>query len=251
VRPNRLKDIWKNDRAASNFWLGLPTSLGAEIAAHQGWDSLTIDMQHGQIDYAAMCALLTAISTTDAVPLVRVPWNAPGDIMRAADAGAYGIICPNIETVEECERFVGACRYAPMGYRSVGPRRAMLYAGADYMTYANDTVLAIAQIETARGVANMTAIAAVKGLDMLYVGPSDLGLSLGRAPKADQTDPVVTEAIDAILRCAKEAGLRAGIYCRSVEYACAMAAKGFDLMTVTSDENLLSAGTEALARFSA
>jgi 4-hydroxy-2-oxoheptanedioate aldolase len=246
-----LKDIWKTGRAASNLWLGLPTSLGAEIVAHQGWDSLTIDMQHGQIDYAAMCAMLTAISTTDAVPLVRVPWNAPGDIMRAADAGAYGIICPNIETAEECECFVGACRYAPMGYRSVGPRRAMLYGGPDYMTHANDTVLVAAQIETAKGLANMTAIAAVKGLDMLYVGPSDLGLSLGRSPKADQTDPVVTDAIDAILRCAKEAGLQAGIYCRSVDYARAMAAKGFDLVTVTSDDGLLSAGAEVLARFSA
>jgi 4-hydroxy-2-oxoheptanedioate aldolase len=246
-----LKDIWKGARAASNFWLGLPTGLGAEIAAHQGWDSLTVDMQHGQIDYAAMCAMLTAISTTDAVPLVRVPWNVPGDIMRVADAGAYGVICPNIETAEECERFVGACRYAPLGYRSVGPRRAMLYAGADYMTHANDTVLAIAQIETAKGLANVRTIAAVKGLDMLYVGPSDLGLSLGRSPRADQTDPIVVEAIDAILRCAKEAGLRAGIYCRSVEYARDMALKGFDLVTVTSDEALLSAGAEARARFSA
>jgi 4-hydroxy-2-oxoheptanedioate aldolase len=198
-----------------------------------------------------MCAILTAISTTDAVPLVRVPWNAPGDIMRAADAGAYGIICPNIESGEECERFVGACRYAPIGYRSVGALRATLYAGADYMAHANYTVLAIAQIETAKGLANMHAIAAVKGLDMLYVGPSDLGLSLGRAPKADQTDPVVTDAIDAILRCAKGAGLRAGIYCRSVEYARGMAAKGFDLVTVTSDENLLSAGAKTLAQFSA
>jgi 4-hydroxy-2-oxoheptanedioate aldolase len=246
-----LKQVWKAGRAASNFWLGLPAALGAEIAAHQGWDSLTIDMQHGQIDYAAMCAMLTAISTTEAVPLVRVPWNEPGDIMRAADAGAYGIICPNIETAEECERFVGACRYAPMGYRSVGPRRAMLYGGADYMAHANDTVLAIAQIETAKGLANMQAIAAVEGLDMLYVGPSDLGLSLGRSPKADQTDPIVVEAIETILRCAKDAGLRAGIYCRSVPYARDMAAKGFDLVTVISDEALLSAGAEVHARFSA
>lgn len=251
MRPNRLKDIWKSGRTASNFWLGLPTSLGAEIAAHQGWDSLIIDMQHGQIEYAAMSAILTAISTTDAVPLVRVPWNSPGDLMRAADAGAYGVICPNIESAEECERFVGACRYAPMGYRSVGPLRATLYAGADYMAHANDTVLAIAQIETVKGLANMTAIAAVKGLDMLYVGPSDLGLSLGRAPKPDQTDPVVVEAIDAILSCAKQTGLRAGIYCRTVEYARAMAAKGFDLVTVTSDQHLLAAGAESLARFSA
>lgn len=251
MRPNRLKDIWKSGRAASNFWLSLPTALGAEIAAHQGWDSLIVDMQHGQIDYDAMCAMLTAISTTDAVPLVRVPWNTPGDIMRAADAGAYGVICPNIETGEECERFVGACRYAPLGYRSVGPLRAALYGGADYITHANDTVLAVAQIETAKGLANMTAIAAVKGLDMLYVGPSDLGLSLGRAAKPDQTDPVVVEAIDAILNCAKQAGLRAGIFCQTVEYARAMAAKGFDLVTVTYDQHLLAGGAGALARFSA
>ena len=164
MRLNRLKDIWKSGRAASNFWLGLPTSLGAEIAAHQGWDSLIIDMQHGQIDYAAMCAMLTAISTTDAVPLVRVPWNTPGDIMRAADAGAYGVICPNIETLEECERFIGACRYAPMGYRSVGPLRATLYAGADYMAHANETVLAIAQIETVKGLAECSTALVMSSL---------------------------------------------------------------------------------------
>ena len=249
MRANRLKDIWQAGKPASNFWLSLPTALGAEIVAHQGWDSLTIDMQHGQIGYEAMCQMLTAISTTDAVPLVRVPWNAPGDIMRAADAGAYGLICPNIETAEECERFVGACRYAPAGYRSVGPGRAMLYAGADYMAHANETVLAIAQVETAKGLVNVDEIARVKGLDMLYVGPSDLGLSLGRTPKADQTDPVVVDAIDKILASATAAGLRAGIYCRAVAYARAMAKKGFDLVTVASDEALLSAGAEIRKNF--
>jgi 4-hydroxy-2-oxoheptanedioate aldolase len=251
MRPNLLKKIWNDGRAASNFWATLPTALGAEIAAHGGWDSITIDMQHGQIDTAAMWAMLTAISTTDVVPLVRVPWNTPGDIMRALDGGAYGIVCPNIETAEECERFVGACRYAPQGTRSVGPRRAVLYAGDDYMAHANDTILTIAQVETAKGVKNMDAIAAVKGLDMLYVGPSDLGLSLGRAAKADQTDPVVVEAIDAILACAKRASLKAGIFCKSVGYSRAMAAKGFDLVTVTSDEALLMGGAEAARNFSA
>lgn len=251
MRPNRLKEIWQSGRAASNLWLGLPTALGAEIAAHQGWDSLTVDMQHGQIDYAAMCAMLTAISTTKAVPLVRVPWNSPGDVMRAADAGAYGVICPNIESREECERFVGACRYAPAGYRSVGPRRAVLYAGADYLAHANDTVLTIAQVETAKGLQNVADIASVARLDVLYVGPTDLGLSLGRTAKPDQTDPVVVEAIDAILAAAKKAGIVAGIYCRSVAYARAMVEKGFALVTVVSDDALLAAGAEILAKFCA
>ena len=249
MRPNRLRDLWKSGKAATNCWLTLPGGLATEILAHQGWDSLTIDMQHGQSDYAQMCAMLTAISTTSAVPLVRVPWNAAGDVMRALDAGAYGVICPNIESRAECEQFVGACRYAPAGYRSVGPKRAVIYGGADYMGKANETLLTIVQIETAKGLANVAEIASVKGLDMLYVGPTDLGLSLGREARADQTDPVVVEAIDNILAAAKSAGLAAGIYCRTAAYAKAMIAKGFDLVTATSDEFLLSAGADIAAQF--
>jgi 4-hydroxy-2-oxoheptanedioate aldolase len=249
MRPNRLREAWTAGRAVTNIWLTLPGSLATEILAHQGWDSLTIDLQHGQADYAAMCAMLTAISTTDAVPLVRVPWNDPGDIMRALDAGAYGIICPNVDTAEECERFVSACRYAPAGTRSVGPKRAMLYGGADYLSKANETLLTIAQVESAKALANVHAIAAVKGLDMIFIGPTDLGLSLGREPKADQTDPVVVKAIDEILAAAKSASKRAAIYCKSVAYSKAMIAKGFDFVVVTSDEALLSAGAAVAEQF--
>ncbi|HEX4302100.1 MAG TPA: aldolase/citrate lyase family protein [Rhizomicrobium sp.] len=249
MRPNRLREAWNAGRAVTNIWLTLPGSLATEILSHQGWDSLTIDLQHGQADYAAMCAMLTAMSTTDAVPLVRVPWNDPGDIMRALDAGAYGVICPNVDTAEECERFVSACRYAPAGTRSVGPKRAMLYGGSDYLSKANETLLTIAQVESAKALANVHAIAAVKGLDVIFIGPTDLGLSLGREPKADQTDPVVVKAIDDILAAAKAAGKRAAIYCKSVEYSKAMIAKGFDFVVVTSDEALLSAGAAQAAQF--
>jgi 4-hydroxy-2-oxoheptanedioate aldolase len=249
VLHNRLLDIWRDGKPAGNCWLSLGHPYATELVAHQGWDSLTIDMQHGLADYGAMCAMLTAISTGKSAPLVRIPWNEPGDVMRALDAGAVGIICPNIETGEECARFVGACRYAPMGYRSVGPRRAALYGGADYMKTANETMLAIVQVETAKGLANVEEIAAVKGLDMLYVGPSDLGLSLGREPRADQTDPIVVEAIDKILATAKKAKLKAGIYCRNADYAEAMMKKGFDLVTVTSDEAMLATGASVAKRF--
>ncbi|MEJ1967418.1 MAG: aldolase/citrate lyase family protein [Rhizomicrobium sp.] len=249
MRPNRLREAWAEGRAVTNVWLSLPGALATEILAHQNWDSLTVDLQHGQSDFAAMCAMLTAISTTDTVPLVRVPWNNPGDINRVLDAGAYGVICPNIDTAEQCEAFVSACRYAPAGTRSVGPKRAMLYGGSDYLACANATILTMAQVESARALANVRAIAAVKELDVVFVGPSDLGLSLGRTPGADQTDPVVVEAIDAILAAAKAAGKRAAIYCKSVDYAQAMIAKGFDFVVVTSDEALLSAGAALAARF--
>ncbi len=250
MRANSLREAWASGRAVTNCWLTLPSTLGAEIIAHQGWDSLTVDMQHGQADILAVYAMLTAISTTDAVPLVRVPWNNPGDINRVLDAGAYGVICPNVDTAEECERFVAACRYAPAGTRSVGPKRAVLYGGADYLSKANETILTMAQVESGKALANVRAIAAVKELDVIFIGPTDLGLSLGREPRADPTDPAVVEAIATILAAAKDAGKRAAIYCRSADYAKAMIAEGFDLVVVTSDEALLSAGGAMAAQFS-
>jgi 4-hydroxy-2-oxoheptanedioate aldolase len=249
MRANRLREIWASGKPATNVWLGLPSMLAAEVIAHQGWDSATVDMQHGHIDFGSMVAMLTALSTTATVPLVRVPWNQPGDVMRALDAGAYGVICPNVDTREQCERFVGACRYAPLGYRSVGPRRAVLYGGSDYLAKANETVLAAVQVESALALRNVAEIAAVKSLDMIYVGPNDLALSLGRDMRVGAADPVVSEAIDKILAEAKRAGLRTGIYCRNADDAKAMLARGFDLVTVTSDDALLGAGAAIAAKF--
>ena len=143
MRENGLRKIWASGKAATNVWATIPSSYSTEIIAHQGWDSITVDTQHGVVDYPDMVAMLTAVATTPAVPLVRVSWNNPGEIMRAADAGAMGVICPTVNTKDECERFVGALRYAPMGYRSLGPNRAR-FLGDDYAAKANDTVLAIA-----------------------------------------------------------------------------------------------------------
>ena len=248
MRENKLRALWASGKAATNVWTHIPASYATELIAHQGWDSITVDTQHGAIGYPEMRAMLTAIATTEAVPLVRVSWNDPGEVMRAADAGAMGIICPTINNVEECERFVGACRYAPLGYRSIGPNRARFY-GEDYLAKANETMLSIVQIETAAGLANVEKIAAVKGLDMLYIGPSDLGLSLGRAPRMDPTDSVVTAAIDKVLATAKAAGLKTGIYCVGTDYSKAMFAKGFDLVTVLSDTALISAGAALRKQF--
>jgi 4-hydroxy-2-oxoheptanedioate aldolase len=158
------------------------------------------------------------------------------------------VICPNIDSVEECQRFVGACHYPPGGYRSFGPKRGLLYGGKDYVHHANKTILAIIQIETLKGLQNVDDIAKVPGLDMLYVGPSDLGLALGREARQNQTDPVVMAAVDKILAAAKRAGLKAGMHCTSADYAKLMIDKGFDFVTVISDENLLARGAAERAK---
>jgi 4-hydroxy-2-oxoheptanedioate aldolase len=243
MRPNRLRELWSAKKKANNCWLSLGNAYAAEIVAHQGWDSVTIDLQHAPADYKDALAMLTAVSTTDCVPLVRVPSNDPGDIQRVLDAGAYGVMCPTIETVEEARRFVGAARYAPLGYRSAGPNRAVLYGGADYSARANDTVLTMAQIETRKGFENMEAIAKTPGLDMLFVGPSDLGLSLGTTDgHANPMDKDTQAAIEKILATAHGARITAGIFGTTAEFARAMFAKGFDLVTVTTDATLLGAG---------
>lgn len=248
MQENPLKAAWSSGRAVTNVWATVPSSYSTEILAHQGWDSITVDTQHGVIGYSDMVAMLTAISTTRTTPLVRVGWNDPSQVMRAADAGALGVICPTINTRAECEAFVGALRYPPVGYRSMGPNRARLLA-PDYTATANTLVLAIAQIETAAGLENVEAIATVPGLDMLYIGPSDLGISLGREGRMDQTDPVVVKAIDRIIDVAKSNRLRTGIYCVSPAYSKSMFNKGFDLVTVTSDAGLLGLGADLRNQF--
>src|ERR1700761_398406 len=144
MRANRVREAWAAGRAVVNGWGGIPSGFSAELMAHIGWGSLVIDMQHGVVDYKDMLSMLQGISTTEVTPMVRVPWNDPAHIMKALDAGAYGIICPMINNRAEAEKFVGACRYAPIGYRSSGPIRATLYGGPDYHAKANDVVLPFA-----------------------------------------------------------------------------------------------------------
>jgi 4-hydroxy-2-oxoheptanedioate aldolase len=242
MRSNRLKEIWADGRAVINCWLSLPGALNAEAMGAQGWDALTIDQQHGIIGYSEMVPMLQALRSSESVPLVRVPWNAPGDIMKALDAGALGIICPMISTVAECEAFVGACRYPPGGFRSYGPTRAALAYGADYASHANAEVLTFAMIETAEGLANVEAICRVPGLDGIYIGPSDLSLSLGGEPRQDSDDPTLMAAFDRILAATKAAGIRTGVHTTSVAYSRQMIARGFDLVTVGADMRYLMGG---------
>jgi 4-hydroxy-2-oxoheptanedioate aldolase len=245
MRENRLKRIWREGGTVVNGWLHVPSSFSAEVMAHAGWDSLTIDMQHGPVDYESLVPMLQALSTTDTVPVVRVPWNDPGLIMRVLDAGCYAVICPLINTREEAEAFVGACRYPPEGYRSFGPYRATLYGGPDYTEHANETVVTMAMIETQEALDNLEEILSVEGLDAVFVGPSDLGQSLGYGPGTDRDEPEVAEAIERILAAAREHGLAAGIFTGTPEYASRMVEKGFRFVTISSDVRLMAAAAAA------
>jgi 4-hydroxy-2-oxoheptanedioate aldolase len=246
MRENRLRTLWQADRAAINGWLAVPNGFSAEVMAHQGWDTLTIDLQHGVVDYQAMVGMLQAVSTTPTVPIVRVPWLEPGIVMKALDAGAYGVIAPMVNTREDAQKLVAWTHYAPRGTRSFGPVRALLYGGADYARHANDTVVAFAMIETAQALDNLDAILSVEGLDAIYVGPSDLSLALGCKPVFDDVEPLVAQAIEHIAARAQAHGVKAGIHNGRADVALARIAKGFRFVTVSSDARILAAGSQEI-----
>ncbi len=241
MRENTLKAIWARGDAVVNGWLAIPSAFSAEVMAHQGFDSLTVDMQHGVVDYQTAVTMLQAIATTPTIPLARVPWNDPGSIMKALDAGVFGIICPMINTRADAEAMVRSCKYPPAGYRSFGPIRASLYAGTDYGDRANADLLVIPMIETAEAVRNLDEILSVPGIDAIYVGPADLSLSLGCRPRLDQTDPPVVEALHTIAAACKRHGIVAGIHNNTVAYAQKMINEGFRFVTLASDSRFLAA----------
>ncbi len=246
MRENRLRTLWQQDKAAVNGWLHIPSAWSAEVMAHQGFDSLTVDLEHGLAGFETALAMFQAISTTAVTPLARIPWNEPGIAMRLLDAGGMGVICPMVNSRSQAEAFVGACRYPPLGYRSFGPTRARIYAGADYEAGANQAVVTLAMIETAEALANLDAIASTPGLDGLYIGPGDLSMSLGGRQRVDLTEPNLVEALDAILAAARRHGRVAGLHTNSPDYARRMIDRGFRFVTVMTDTALLAGAAQSL-----
>jgi 4-hydroxy-2-oxoheptanedioate aldolase len=246
VRKNKLKEIFKQGGSAINGWLQIPNSFTAELMANQNWDSLTLDMQHGVIDYSHAISMLQAISTTDVVPLARVNWNEPGQIMKILDAGAYGIICPMVSNRKEAEKFVQACMYPPKGYRSYGPIRGLVYGGPDYADEANNEILKFAMIETKESLDNLDEIMQTPGLDGIYIGPADLSLAVGEKPSFDKPegDPVY-EVIMKILDHAQKNKVIAGIQNAQPEYAHKMIKKGFQLVTIGTDQRFMTAAAKS------
>ena len=246
MKDNRLRTLWKEDRAVLNGWLAIPDSFSAEVMARQGWDSLTVDLQHGVVDYQKMVTMLQAISTTETVPVVRVPWLEPGILMKALDAGAQAVICPMVNTREDAQKLVAWTSYAPRGTRSFGPVRAAMVLGADYPTAANDHIVRFAMIETAQALDNLESILSVEGLDAIYIGPSDLSLSLGCKPVFDDVEPKAAQAIAHIVERARAHGVVAGIHNGLPRVAKARIDLGFRFVTLGSDARMLISGSQDL-----
>ena len=244
MRPNLIQQRFSAQQPIVNAWLSMPGSYSAEVVARQGYHAVTVDLQHGMMDFETAMTMLQAIGATEAVPLVRCPAVDGPQIMRLLDAGAYGVICPQVDSPELARRFVQACRYPPAGNRSFGPARGVLYGGADYFDHANTHVLALAMIESREALDALDAILDTPGLDGIYVGPNDLALSLGVRPGIEKDGPVA-EAIGLILSAARQRNLLAGIFCSDAALARQRLAEGFDLVTPGNDAGVLAQGCKA------
>ncbi|MBB5050671.1 4-hydroxy-2-oxoheptanedioate aldolase [Afipia massiliensis] len=238
---NKVKEVWAAGKVVVNGWLAIPSGFSAEVMAQCGFDSVTVDMQHGVQDYQSMIQCFQAMQAHPVTPMVRVPWNEPGIIGKVLDGGAYGVICPMINTREEAERFVAAAKYPPRGTRSNGPIRAMMYGSAGiYQQTANDETLCIPMIETKTAVENLESILDVKGVAGVYIGPSDLGFSYGLHPTLDRTEPEIIKIYERIVKECDKRGIFPGIHCSGAAGAALAIERGFKLVTILNDSGLLA-----------
>lgn len=234
MRDNPMRDKWTRGEAALGGWLGIPSAFSAEIVARCDFDYVCVDTQHGIVDYNDSWQMLQAINLGEATPLVRVPWNEPGIIGKSLDAGARGVVVPMVNTRAQAQAAVHACRYAPDGGRSFGPARATRQEGADYYAHANTDVAVIPMIETTEALANLDDILSVPGVDAIYVGPSDLSVSLGLPPGNNDGEPAFDDAYAKIIEGCRRHNVIAG--CHTVSELCQRRiAQGFQMITITSD----------------
>ncbi len=238
---NKVKQIWASGKAVVNAWLAIPSGLAAEMIAQCGFDSVTVDMQHGVQDYLSLVQCFQAMDRHPVTPMVLVPWNEPGIIGKVLDAGAYGVICPMVNTPQEAKSFVSCCKYPPQGARSNGPIRPGMHgAPGSYQKTVNDEIVLLPMIETRAGVENMEAILDVQGIDGVYVGPSDLGVSYGLEPKLDHTEPEILKIYEKIIRECEKRKLAACIHTSNAEGAVRAVNMGFKLVSLSNEVTLMA-----------
>jgi 4-hydroxy-2-oxoheptanedioate aldolase len=232
-----LRERWRAGEPTFGAWCTIPSTWTAELAARSGHDWVCIDTQHGLIGYDLMLPMLQAIAAGGAPSFVRVPWNEPGTIMKALDAGAGGVIVPMVNSVEEARSAVGACRYSPDGFRSMGPIRARVVDG-DWRT-----PICVVMIETVQAVEQVDDILAVPGIDAVFVGPSDLAVSAGLDSSYEGRHPEHRRMIEAVARSCKAHGVTGGIMCGTPEVAIQWQKVGFQMLALDSDTRLLADAT--------
>ncbi|TPI52990.1 MULTISPECIES: HpcH/HpaI aldolase/citrate lyase family protein [unclassified Mesorhizobium] len=223
----------------------IPHPVAVEVMAQSGLDFLCIDWEHAQISRDMIEAMVRAADIHRVPAIVRVPGHAPEAIAAALDSGAQGVLVPRVSTAAQAQAAVKASRYPPTGERGVGPGRAAGYGYriSEYLAQANDSIVVAVQVETSEGLANIEAIAAVEGVDVTFVGPGDLSVSIDAiGPKgADK----LAQAIHRIIDVTIAHGRTSGIFCARPQDVAQWATLGASFFILASDTMFLGAGAAA------
>ena len=238
MKKNTVKEKLVAGKPSVGTWLSLASPISAEYMAHAGFDWLVVDTEHSPIGFETTVQCFQAICTTDTIPMARVAWNDSMLMKRLLDAGAMGLVVPMVNSAEEAEKAVKSMKYPPEGFRSLGGGRAGLY-GSDYMSWANDEIAVIVQIEHIDAVNRADEILSVKGVDACFIGPNDLAGSMGLKPDIHCRHPEHEKAVMRVLETAKKVGKPAGIHCVTVEAVNRRIDQGFQFIAMSSDAGLL------------
>jgi 4-hydroxy-2-oxoheptanedioate aldolase len=239
LRTNRLRDALLRDETTVTGWLSVDSPYLAEVLSHSGYDAVTVDLQHGMFGLDRAITLLQAVGAGPAVPMARCTSLAPAEIGKLLDAGAYGIVCPSVDSADQAADFVRACRYPPDGRRSFGPSRGLLYGGPDYVEHADATILTWAMIESAAALDSLDAILETPGLDAVYAGPNDLALSLGERAGRAEPSRAVMAALERIAARAREKNRWAGAFASDAKVARRLVELGYHLVTPGNDVGIM------------
>jgi 4-hydroxy-2-oxoheptanedioate aldolase len=243
MKINPVKKKLREGKPSFGTWLSLGDLLATRVLARLGFDWLTLDMEHQPLDWREAAAVFGAIADAGCVPLVRVPEGNHFLIKRALDAGAWGIVAPMVNTVEQAKEVIAATKYPPVGNRSLGGSLHGLNfdaTPADYFKRANDEVLVVLQTESAVGIENAEAIYSLPGVDAIFVGPVDLRANLRKPDGAEATDAEFEAALQRIVDIGKKAGTPTGMHTMSPDAALQRAAQGMQVLAVASDIRMLT-----------
>ncbi len=220
-------------------WIMSASAIVAEAMGHAGFAWSVVDMEHSPLDFGSLVHVLQAVAATPMLPVTRVPWNDMVTLKRVLDAGATTLLVPFVQDADEARRAVAACRYPPDGQRGMaGMSRATKFGTApNYFGTANAGISVIVQLETAPAVAALEAIAAVPGVDALFLGPADLSGSMGHVGQL--THPAVMALMADAVRRAKAVGKPVGTVGGTAELVREYRAMGFDFVAIASDLGLL------------
>jgi 4-hydroxy-2-oxoheptanedioate aldolase len=253
MRINPLKTKLTNHQSCPGIWLAIPSAHSTRLLTHFAVDWLVVDAEHTPLDNATLFQMVSTIADANGpVPLVRIAQSSSENIKQALDAGAMGVIAPMINTAAEAAQVVAWAKFPPLGQRSFGSAytpRMFGASNAEYIQIARDQTLVMVQIESQTALPNLDSIFSTPGVDLAFVGPVDLSISLGLDPIPENTNPILLDAIQLILNAAQKHKMPLGIYCSNGQAASMRIQQGFQFVNVTSDVNAMLQGAAIALNF--